>query len=133
MGVRGSRRARHGPLLRLAFRTGADARLATIGIVIASVSEAIQGNAGPPTTSGSPRRPVGLLTMTIQIRLASAVAGRPSIDARIAAGRGDPQSAKIVRPTLGMSLAFVGVRKSGMGHAHKRAAVPLQKIDLDQA
>src|ERR1700722_5580268 len=140
MGVRGSRRAFDGPLLRLAFRKGPGAaQVEPIGIVIATPDPSLRrsdpGNAGRRTTSwiaASACRPPRD-DDSIRIRLASAVADRALSDARMAAGRGDPQSAKIVRPALGVSVAFVGVGKSGVGHAHKRAAVPIEEIDLDQA
>src|ERR1700679_2873469 len=69
MGVHGSRRAGPRPLLRLAFRKGAIGAPLEINarsIVIASVSEAIQENVVRPAAPGSPRRPVGLLAVTIQ-------------------------------------------------------------------
>src|ERR1700733_977963 len=62
-----------------------------------------------------------------------AVAGRTAIDTRISARRGHPQSTEIVGPALGMAFALISVGKSGMGHAHKRSAISLQQVDLDQA
>src|SRR6202044_1337452 len=37
-----------------------------------------------------------------------------------------------VRPTLGVVRALLGVGKSGVGHAYKCAAVPVDEVDLDQ-
>src|SRR6185437_5946529 len=61
------------------------------------------------------------------------VGGRAEIDARIAPLGGDAQPTHVVSPALGVPGALGGVGKSAMGHAHERAAVPLDKIDLDQA
>src|ERR1700733_12585892 len=138
MGVCRPRRAGPRPLLRLAFRTGAIGAPLEINArstVIASVSEAIQRNVGPPTISwiaASACRPPRD-DDSIRIRLASGMADRAAIDARIAAHGGHSQSAKVIRPTLGVAFALVGVGKSGMNHAHQRAAVPFDEINLDQA
>jgi hypothetical protein len=61
------------------------------------------------------------------------VADRATIDARIAAHGGHFQSAKVICPPPRMAFALIGVGKSGMSHAHKCAAVPIDEIDLDQA
>ena len=55
------------------------------------------------------------------------------VDAGISAGGGHPQPAEVVRPARGVVGALGGVGKSGMGHAHERAALPVEEVDLDQA
>ena len=60
------------------------------------------------------------------------MASRTSIDARISAGGGHAQSTEVVRPAPGVTGALGGVGKPGVGHAHQSAAVPVQKVDLDE-
>ena len=145
MGVRRPRRPFDGPLLRVAFRTGAGARLAPMRFRshwnrhrdprALGPGGSDPGEPGRPTISwiaaSAWRPPRG--DDSIRIRLASGVADRAAIDARIAADGGHSQSAKVIRPTLGVAFALVGVGKSRMNHAHQRAAVPFDEINLDQA
>src|ERR1700752_3637119 len=51
----------------------------------------------------------------------------------IAAAGCDGQPAEVVRPTFCVGSALCIVRKTAMGHAQQRAAVAVNKIDLDQA
>jgi hypothetical protein len=55
-----------------------------------------------------------------------------TIDAGILARGGHGQPAQIMRPTLVVAGALLRIRKTAMGHAQQRAAVPLDQIDLDQ-
>src|SRR5215470_3468805 len=56
-----------------------------------------------------------------------------TIAAGILARGGHGQPAQIMRPTLVVAGALLRIRKTAMGHAQQRAAVPLDQIDLDQA
>jgi hypothetical protein len=55
------------------------------------------------------------------------------IDTGITAGGRDGQSAEIMRPTPIVVGALLCVRKTAMSHAQQGAAVPVDKVDLDQA
>ena len=55
------------------------------------------------------------------------------IDAGISARRRDGQPAEIMHPTLIVAGALLRVRKTAMGHSQQGAAVPVDKVDLDQA
>src|SRR4029077_192630 len=58
---------------------------------------------------------------------------RPTIDPGISACGRDRQPPQVMRPTPVVVGDLGRVRKTAVGHAQQRAAVPLDKIDLDQA
>jgi hypothetical protein len=55
------------------------------------------------------------------------------IDAGISARRRDRQPAEVMQPTPIVAGALLRVRKTAMGYAQQGAAVPVDKVDLDQA
>src|SRR5580704_19359053 len=58
---------------------------------------------------------------------------RPTIDPGISACGRNRQPPQVMRPTPVVVGDLRRVRKTAVGHAQQRAAVPLDKIDLDQA
>jgi len=58
---------------------------------------------------------------------------RAMIDAGISARGRDGQPAEVMHPTLIVAGALLRVRKTAMGYAQQGAAVPVDKVDLDQA
>jgi len=58
---------------------------------------------------------------------------RAMIDTGISAGGRNRQPAEVMHPTPIVADALLRVRKTAMGYAQQGAAVPVDKVDLDQA